>query len=190
MRNRSGSLKNSESKKFTNIGIGGTFDRLHEGHKLFLDIAAHFGELVHVGVTTPTYLDRSSKKYRHLIQQYQDREENVQNHLLSRNTKVNFSRLDTPGMDRILAEQSDLTALIVSQETCLGAIEINKTRMKNKKPRLTIIICPNITRADGTLESSTLFRKDDQAKSTLETPEPGEKREEAIGTQNHHHGRG
>lgn len=170
MRNRSGSLRRPKSTRFTNIGIGGTFDRLHEGHKLFLDISAHFGELVHVGLTTPAYLDGSCKNYRQLIQPYQVREENVEEHLRFRQTMVDFSPLDTPGMDQTLAEQSDLAALVVSQETCSGAIAINRARAKSKKSRLTIIICPSVTRSDGTLESSTQIRKDDHGKSTLKIP--------------------
>ncbi|MFW9857047.1 MAG: pantetheine-phosphate adenylyltransferase [Candidatus Thorarchaeota archaeon] len=166
MKFRSLPARRSGKRQYVSVGMGGTFDRLHEGHKLFLDIAAYYGKIVHIGLTTSTYLDGSKKQYRELIQPYQVREKKIQDHLRNRQTKVNFSRLDSPGMDRKLAEQSDLAALVVSQETCSGAIAINDSRVKSHKNRLKIIICPTVTRPDGTLERSTRIRKDDQARSS------------------------
>ncbi|MFW9777928.1 MAG: adenylyltransferase/cytidyltransferase family protein [Candidatus Heimdallarchaeota archaeon] len=166
MKSRSFPARRSGKRQFVSVGMGGTFDRLHDGHKLLLDLAAYFGESIHIGLTTATYLDNSRKKYRELIQPYPTRENQIRDHLRDRPTNVYFSRLDIQGKDRKLAEQSNLAALVVSQETCSGAIAINRAREESKKTRLTIIICPTVTRPDGTLERSTRIRKDDQVRSS------------------------
>lgn len=62
-------------------------------------------------------------------------------------------------MDRELATDASLTALVVSQETILGAIEINKMRKRNNKEKITIIVVPRVIRDDGSLISSTSIRK-------------------------------
>jgi phosphopantetheine adenylyltransferase len=64
-------------------------------------------------------------------------------------------------MDRILASKSDLEALIVSQETILGAMAINYLRSQKNKTRLTILLVPSVIRKNGTIESSTKLRKEE-----------------------------
>ncbi len=147
------------------MGLAGTFDRLHEGHKLFLDLAAHFGQFVHVGVVTSSYLDNAFKKYRQIIQSYQDRRKGVQNHLSLRKTKNYISDIDTLGKDRELANEANLSALVVSQETCRGAIAINRLRATHGKSKLTVIVTPRVVRKDGVLVSSTRLRMERAKKS-------------------------
>ena len=146
------------------MGLAGTFDRLHEGHKLFLDLAAHFGQFVHVGLITSSYLDKAFKKYRQIIQSYQDRRKGVENHLSQRNTDNRISNIDTLGKDRELANEANLSALVVSQETCLGAIAINRLRATHGKSKLTIIVTPRIVRKNGVLVSSTRLRMEENRK--------------------------
>ncbi len=146
------------------MGLAGTFDRLHEGHKLFLDLAAHFGQFVHVGVVTSSYLDKTTKKYRQIIESYQDRLKGVQNHLSLRKAKNHISDIDTPGKDRELANEANLSALVVSQETCRGAITINRLRVTHGKSKLTVIVTPRVVRKDGVLVSSTRLRTDESKK--------------------------
>lgn len=146
------------------MGLAGTFDRLHEGHKLFLDLAAHFGQFVHVGLITSSYLDKTFKKFRQIIQSYQDRRKGVENHLSQRNTDNRISNIDTLGKDRELANEANLSALVVSQETCLGAIAINRLRATHGKSKLTVIVTPRIVCKNGVLVSSTRLRKEENKK--------------------------
>ncbi len=146
--------------------MGGTFDRLHMGHKLFLDIAAYYGRLIHVGLINTTYLKEKQKKFLNIIQSYKERQENILEYLSQRKKKALFSEIKHPGMDRELARSSDLTALVVSPETYSGALVINKSRfIDDKEPRLTIIVISYVTREDGTLESSTRIRKEEMDNS-------------------------
>ena len=149
------------------MGLAGTFDRLHEGHKLFLDLAAHFGQFVHVGVVTSSYLDKTSKKFRQIIESYQDRRKEVQTHLSQRKNKNHISDIDTPGKDQELANEANLSALVVSQETCRGAITINRLRATHGKSKQTIIVTPRVVRKDGVLVSSTRLRMEKTKKSNF-----------------------
>lgn len=151
--------------QFEIVGLGGTFDRLHSGHKLFLDIAVYYGKNIHIGLINPSYLSKIHKKSAKNIQTYQERQKNVEEHLLMRNAGNRISKIDSPGMDRTLAAESNLSALVVSQETYPGAITINQLRFKNKKPKVAIIVIPRVIRADGTLESSTRLRIEESDKN-------------------------
>ncbi|UCG04434.1 MAG: pantetheine-phosphate adenylyltransferase [Candidatus Heimdallarchaeota archaeon] len=152
-------------RQFENVGLGGTFDRLHMGHKLFLDIAAHYGQNVHVGLISPSYLDKIHKNYSEIIQSFQVRRIAVETFFSKRKTQCQITRIENPGMDRNLASDAKLGALIVSQETCSGANTINRLRTSKGKSKLTIIIVPRVVRTDGSLESSTRLRKEEHEKS-------------------------
>lgn len=152
-------------KQYENVGLGGTFDRLHRGHNLFLDIAAHYGQFVHVGLISLSYLNNIHKKYSKIIQSYHHRRKAVEKHLLQRNTRYRILSIDSPGMDRSLANEAKLSALVVSQETCSGAVAINHLRVIHDKQKLTILIIPRVIRADGTLESSTKLRMEEHQKN-------------------------
>ena len=151
-------------KEFQNVGLGGTFDRLHIGHELFLDIAAHYGQLIRVGLVSSNYLKKTRKSYHEIIQSYEIREEAVESYISKRNTQYQIVSIDDLGMDRELASDAKLSALVVSQETCPGANAINCLRINKGKPRLTIIVIPRVLRGDGTQESSTKLRKEQHDK--------------------------
>ena len=152
--------------QFEKIGLGGTFDRLHVGHKLFLDIAAYYGQLIHVGLINSNYLKKQKKKFFDIIQSYEERQDNIREYLSQRKKQAIFSEITHPGMDRELAKNSELTALVVSPETCSGAIAINQSRsIDERKTRLTIIVISYVTRGDGTLESSTRIRREEMENS-------------------------
>ncbi|MFX1506233.1 MAG: pantetheine-phosphate adenylyltransferase [Promethearchaeota archaeon] len=151
-------------KQFLNVGLGGTFDRLHNGHKLFLDIAAHYGQLVRVGLISSSYLNKVQKAHYEIIQNFKIREEAVENYIMYRNTQSQIISIDNLGMDRRLASDAKLNALVVSQETSSGAIAINRLRAIKGKPRVTIIVIPRVLRDNGTLESSTKLRKEQREK--------------------------
>lgn len=148
-------------KQLKTIGLGGTFDRLHEGHRLFLDIAAHYGQSIHIGLITSGYLNQKRKTLHHKIESYDTRRKNVENYFFHRKTPITISDISNIDMDRNLASDASLSALVVSQETILGAIAINKLRKEQNKEKLTIIVVPRVIRDDGSLISSSKLRKED-----------------------------
>ncbi len=63
----------SQRLQFKAVAVGGTFDRLHAGHRLLLATTALVAsERVYIGVTADALL--ASKKARELLQSYEQRE--------------------------------------------------------------------------------------------------------------------
>ena len=148
-------------KQLKTIGLGGTFDRLHEGHRLFLDTAAHYGQFIHIGLITSGYLNQKRKTLHYKIESYDTRRKNVENYFFHRKTPITISDISNIDMDRNLASDASLSALVVSQETILGAIAINELRKEQNKEKMTIIVVPRVIRDDGSLVSSTRLRKEE-----------------------------
>jgi pantetheine-phosphate adenylyltransferase len=148
-------------KQFRKVGLGGTFDRLHSGHRLFLDIAAHYGLSIHIGLITTSYLTKNQKILGEKIQNYQLRRKILLEYLTDREISSLISNIETVDMDKRLATEGKLDALVISQETIKGAIEINQQRKKAKKSKLTLIVVPFVIREDGSTESSTRLREEE-----------------------------
>jgi pantetheine-phosphate adenylyltransferase len=145
--------------KFQSVGLGGTFDRLHAGHKLFLDLASYYGIEIQIGLIGDEYLANQKKTLSQLISNYDKRSKNLHEYCRSRNKICTIVKINSYGKDREYARDSDLNALTVSQETFQGASRINTARLQLKKDPLTLIIVPFVISANGKRLSSTMLRK-------------------------------
>jgi pantetheine-phosphate adenylyltransferase len=145
--------------KYEKLGLGGTFDRLHHGHKLILDLASFYSKSIQVGLISEKYLRNSPKKLNEFIESFDTRQEALKSYLKNRNRTCVIVKLDSTGMDREIASESDLLALLVSQETYLGALAINSERKSLNKSPLTIILSPIATSEGGRKISSTRIRE-------------------------------
>ena len=146
--------------KFERLGLGGTFDRLHTGHELILDLASFYSQHIQIGLISAEYLQARPKIFGNYIQSFYDRTTALKNYLNSRNRACSIVKIDTIGKDRQIASESDLTALLVSQETFLGALAINNKRKMQKKPPLVIILSPIVISNNGTKLSSSKIREE------------------------------
>lgn len=145
--------------KFNTVGLGGTFDHFHEGHALFLDISCYYSDQVHVGLISDKYLDINPKKFRKKIYKYSKRALNVEKHIKHRKKLSNIIKIDSKGKDIEYASESDLEAIIVSQETYSGALRINSMRSSIKKDPFTIILIPFVVSEDRKKLNSTQIRE-------------------------------
>ncbi len=145
--------------KYKSIGLGGTFDRLHAGHKLFLDLAAFYGANIQIGLIGDEYLAHQLKELNQMIFNYGKRSQFLINYLKRRNRPCSLIKIDSIGQDKKYARDSDLNAIIVSQETFPGAVNINAARLQINKKHLAIIIVPFVISEDGERLSSTLLRR-------------------------------
>ena len=156
--------RNSLPKFYDFVAVGGTFDRLHEGHKLLLTTAALIttGNL-RVGVTSGPLL--LGKKHFEKIQQWPIRASQVQRFLkdLRCDLEVNVIELVDPfgGTDR----NKELEAIVVTPETTKTANMINEQRICFGLFPLDVITVPMVKRlknADNSTHSfisSTLLRE-------------------------------
>jgi pantetheine-phosphate adenylyltransferase len=148
-------------KKFTSVGLGGTFDHFHEGHALFLDISCYYSNQIHVGLISDKYLDKNPKKFRKKIDKYSKRALSIVEHIKLRKKFLSILEIDSLGKDVKYACESDLEAIIVSQETYSGALRINKIRKSKKKGPMTLILIPFVVSEERKKLSSTQIREQD-----------------------------
>lgn len=106
--------------------FGGTFDRLHAGHKLMIAAAVFTSAAVVAGVTDDSML--KNKGNREMIQSYEQRSANLSMYFHAMNPEMKFSseRLMDPLGPAVSIKEVD--SIVVSQETLPGAKKINKVR--------------------------------------------------------------
>lgn len=108
--------------RYQRVGIGGTFDHLHAGHKLMLSVAAMLtrGTLL-CGVTAPGGRMLEGKHYKERIESWEERVQRVEEFLdefCPRTVRVEIIQLHDPFGPTI--SDATLEALVVSPETYTG----------------------------------------------------------------------
>ena len=124
------------------MGLGGTFDHLHEGHKYLLKIALSISEFVEIGLTSQDLL--KNKQYFSKLENYQARKNNLNDYInsfadLNRVNIVEISNWSE--MDKY-AQDPEYDGLIVSQETYDNALKLNENRVKKGLEPLVLIVIP------------------------------------------------
>jgi pantetheine-phosphate adenylyltransferase len=135
------------------VMVGGTFDPLHDGHKVLLnrsfEIAGSQGHVV-IGLTTDSFASRKV----HPIRQFDVRKSELEQYIHSRNFSTPF--VVEPLQDRFgSALDSDFDAIIVSEETLPVAVEINKLRRGRGRNKVDIHQISCVLAEDGRWISST-----------------------------------
>lgn len=122
---------------FAKVSVGGTFDRLHAGHRLLLAAAALVTDTrsgtLYVGVTGEALLANKSDKNK--IQPYETRARNARRFLESVLARPGFGdakmRVEIGPLDDappLASTVQDMCALVVSRETLAGAAAVNAQR--------------------------------------------------------------
>lgn len=137
------------------VALGGTFDRMHIGHKKLLSIAMQCAqELVIVGVTSDTML--ANKRNYEKIDPLHIRLERVREFMASacvRNVKYEVVVIEDPFGPTISIENLD--GIVCSSETLKGALAVNVERAKRGFPPLLPIL---VLRSNAYVLSSTFIR--------------------------------
>lgn len=133
------SMLNTTHNQYDVSALGGTFDHLHDGHKILLSIAAFVtsSKLI-VGVTDLELL--KNKKHAGALESYDCRCYNVEKFLarLKPNLELRLVQLkDVAGPTGTVPE---IKALIVSRETIAGGQTVNDTRKIKGLPLLDICV--------------------------------------------------
>jgi len=139
------------------VGLGGTFDHLHKGHKFLLETALKISKKIVIGLTSQELL--RTKKYYEKIQSYSERKENLEKYLneIVKKDRFNIVKLSDPYGPPI--NEAKYEGIVVSQETYEGALKINEIRNQKGFPPLIIIVIPLLKNKDNQRISSTLIRK-------------------------------
>ena len=143
--------------KFKRVGIGGTFDHLHEGHKALLRKAFEVGEKVIVGITTNVLLGR--KTMRKLIYPYERRVGDIEKFLASEGKLDRAELVPISRRFGTAVDDPQMEAVVVSQETSSVVREINSARIKAGLTPLQPIVVKMILGKDGEVIRSSKIRE-------------------------------
>ena len=141
------------------MGLGGTFDHLHEGHKFLLKTALSISELTEIGLTSQDLL--KNKQYYSKLEDYETREENLKTYIssITELKRINIVEISNwSDMDKY-AQDPEYDGLVVSQETYDNALKLNENREKKGIKPLILIVIPLIKDKENNKISSTSIRE-------------------------------
>lgn len=141
------------------VGLGGSFDHLHQGHKSLLQTAFLMGEKVGIAITTESL--HNNKEFESQIQTFHERERNLLDYLLNelyieKSRIIIISLIDPFGP---AITDPTLQAHVSSMETYEMALKINEKRIEKGLNPLTLIIIPLVLDDFGKKLSSTDIRR-------------------------------
>ena len=137
--------------------LGGTFDRLHIGHRVLLDEAFRAGRTVGIGLTTAKFLRGHPKPGARSIQPFPVRRAALERYLSRRYSRGRWWILPLEdGWGRSVEPGVDV--LVASAETVSGARSVNAERTRRHLPRLVVRLVPVVRGEDGLPVSSRRIR--------------------------------
>jgi len=144
-------------KKFRMVGLGGTFDELHRGHRALVIKAFDISERVMIGVSSDKFVDRMNKPHR--TASYEERTRELRdflrdNGMLQRAEIIPIN--DAYG--GVLLSRDPIEALVVSKETQPVAIKINEKRREIGINPLVIIVIDMVPSENHKAISTTRIR--------------------------------
>jgi pantetheine-phosphate adenylyltransferase len=139
------------------VMVGGTFDPLHDGHKKLLSRSFELagpGGTVTIGLTTDDFAGKKTHPVRSFSERHHDLEVFLGDSAFAASWTIE------PLTDRFgSALEADFDALVVSEETLLAGIEINRLRREKKKSKVDIHQITCVLAEDGRWISSTRIHR-------------------------------
>ncbi|MBN3037305.1 MAG: pantetheine-phosphate adenylyltransferase, partial [Candidatus Diapherotrites archaeon] len=158
---RSPSGHNGDSMK---VCVGGTFNRLHEGHQRLIDKAFSLSDHVVIGVTTDAFAKKLNKEAE--VRSFEERVADLNLYTMGRAEIVPIEDVAGP-----VLQDPAVSVLVTSTETYRNAFKINEDRVKLGMKPVLVVVIPLVKNAKGLKLSSTALIKDEQP-SFATVPEP------------------
>ncbi len=156
------------------VAIGGTFDRLHIGHKKLIDTALSLGcnEIV-IGVVSDDLI--KNKALSSLIKPFEERVKIISSYVSSRLRGSRFRVVELRDPYGPTIYDPSIDVIVVSEETLPRAIEINLIRERRGLKPLKIVVVEIVKAEDGRPLRATRVRlsevdKDGRLLTRLLTP--------------------
>ncbi len=136
--------------------IGGTFDRLHKGHKTLLRRAFELGKQVLIGLTTQGMVKH--KPDWEIIASYDERRTELEKWLNGEGYSDRYIIRPLRNKYGPAITMPELDLIVVSEDTCPVAKEINEIRLEHNLPLLHIAVLTMVKAEDQISISSTRIR--------------------------------
>lgn len=144
-----------ENMKYDKVVVGGTFDHLHDGHKSLLSKAFEMGDRVLIGIVSgPLELKKDAAGIRPLSERMSD----LESYLRTKGWTARAEIVTISDPIGPAADDEDLEAIVVTEETRSRAEKINDLRVENGLNELDIMEVPLIPADDGRPISSIRIR--------------------------------
>lgn len=153
----SAALDSGPKRRFRLVGVGGTFDALHQGHEALLRTALRLGERVIVGVAIDEFVERMKKTYQ--VHPYSVRVRRIQRFLKHEKALERAEVVPIEDPHGPAAKDRGMEALVVSKQTLRTAEEINEIRQDSGLPLLELIAIEMVLADDNKPISSRRIRK-------------------------------
>jgi inosine/xanthosine triphosphatase len=124
------------------IGLGGTFNIIHKGHRALLDKAFEHGDEVVVGLTS----DAMTRRRKQIVVPLEQRRTALESYLRTKGANWSVVIIDSPQAS--LEGRTDIGALVVSPETRKGGEAINQARVSQGLVPLHLVVVPHVLADD------------------------------------------
>lgn len=146
---------NEPLPKFNKVVLGGTFDRLHNGHRKLLTIASTIcKETLTIGIMADKMLQ--SKHNHQLIDGFAHRKAGVLDFVYNLNSTLCVEIVELFDPFGPALSDPEMEAIVVSSETITGAVKINDLRQQRNFSKMRVVV---IRRSDVATLSSTFLRE-------------------------------
>jgi len=143
---------------FPHVSVGGTFDRLHGGHRLLLTVAALVASSVlFVGVSGDALLQ--GKRHAALVQPFAAREAAARAFLTAVRPGLRIESSELSEAAPKAATMAAMQCCVVSRETAQGGAALQQARATRGLPPLTLLVVDLVGAAGGGQEAVPLGRK-------------------------------
>lgn len=144
------------NKKFNVVGLGGTFDELHKGHRALLLKAFAVGTHVQIGLCTDEFAQKLRKN--HEIASYEERLRELKDFLQNMSFSDRAEIIPIADSYGTAVTDRNLEAIVVSRETEPVAHKINEKRIEKELSPLKIIVIDMVPAENHVSISSTRIR--------------------------------
>lgn len=142
---------------YSHIFVGGTFDRIHNGHEAILHQAFAAGDAVTIGLTSDAFIEKF-KQSPSAVSPFEKRKKDLAAWLISQSYQNRGVIVPIDDPYEPAASMDDLDAIIVTRDNRIRGEEINKSRVQKGLRELTLIEVPMVAAADTQPISSTRIR--------------------------------
>ena len=142
--------------KYKHTVLGGTFDRIHSGHILYLKTAFECSDHITIGLTTQKL--HSKKDHRQIIQDYSLREKELIKVIRARWPKGKVQIVPIDNIYGPSIEDPSIDSIVLTDETLQNGKKINTKRKIRGLRELEIILYPTIAAQDDLRLSSSRIR--------------------------------